>query len=66
MWQLFESRNQLVAWPVKRLLNYGEKKLVNVEATPQAIELIAQSHINMDGPRAPTAIHGLLGLKFHT
>jgi hypothetical protein len=26
---------------------------------------IAKSLINKDGPRAPTAINGLLGLKYH-
>jgi hypothetical protein len=35
---------------------------VNTEATPQAIWPIGKSLINRDGPRAPTAIHGALGL----
>jgi hypothetical protein len=40
-------------------------KLANTELTPQAIWHIAKSLTNRDGPRAPTAIHGLLGLKYH-
>jgi hypothetical protein len=33
---------------------------------PQAIWPIAKSLINRDGTRAPTAIHGTLGLKVHS
>jgi hypothetical protein len=40
-------------------------KLANTELTPQAIWPTAKSLSNRDGPRAPTAIHGLLGLKYH-
>jgi hypothetical protein len=32
--------------------------------TPQSIWPIAKSFLQRDGPRAPTAIHGPLGLKF--
>jgi hypothetical protein len=35
------------------------------KATPQSIWPIAKSLINRDGPRAPTEIHGPLGIKFH-
>jgi hypothetical protein len=40
-------------------------KLANTELTPQAIWPIAKSITNRDGPRAPTTVHGLLGLKYH-
>jgi hypothetical protein len=42
-----------------------ETRLANTEETPQAIWPIAKSLINRDGPRAPTAIHGASGLKYH-
>jgi hypothetical protein len=42
-----------------------ETKLANTELTPRAIRPIVKSLSNRDGPRAPTAIHGLLGLKYH-
>jgi hypothetical protein len=47
-----------------RHFNSG-KQLANTEVTPQEVWPIAKSLINRDGPRAPTAIHGLLSLKFH-
>jgi hypothetical protein len=47
----------------KRALDRCGKKLVNTEATPQAIWPIAKSLNTRDEPRAPTAIHGLLILK---
>jgi hypothetical protein len=34
-------------------------------ATPQALWPIAKSLLKRDGPKAPTAIHGSSGLKFH-
>jgi hypothetical protein len=37
----------------------------NYEITPQAIWHNAKLLINRDGPRAPTSIHGPLGIKFH-
>jgi hypothetical protein len=49
----------------KKTLGQWETKLANTELTPQAIWPIAKSLNNRDGPRAPTAIHGLLGLKDH-
>jgi hypothetical protein len=39
--------------------------LANTEVRPQAIWPIAKSLANRDGPRAPTTIHGPLGLKCH-
>jgi hypothetical protein len=43
----------------------GIKKIANSEVTPQAIWPIAKLLTNRDGPRAPAAIHGPLGIKFH-
>jgi hypothetical protein len=40
-------------------------KLANFELTPPAIWPIVKSLTHRDGPRAPTAIHGLLGLQYH-
>jgi hypothetical protein len=42
-----------------------ETNLANTELTPQAIWPIAKSLSNRDEPRAPTPIHGLLGLKYY-
>jgi hypothetical protein len=39
--------------------------LEHAQETPQAIRPIVKSLTNRDGPREPTAIHGLLGLIFH-
>jgi hypothetical protein len=49
----------------KKTLEQWKTKLANSELTPQAIWPIAKFLTNRDGPRAPTAIHGLLGLKYH-
>jgi hypothetical protein len=49
----------------KKALERWETKHANTELTPQALWPIAKSLTNRDGPRAPTAIHGLLGLKYH-
>jgi hypothetical protein len=48
----------------KKILERWETRLENAEETPQAIWSI-KSLINRDGPRAPTAIHGTLGLESH-
>jgi hypothetical protein len=40
-------------------------RIANCEATPQALWPIAKSLLKKDGPKAPTAIHGSSGLKFH-
>jgi hypothetical protein len=49
----------------KKALEQWKRKLANTELTPPAIWPIAKSLTNRDEPRAPTAIHGLLGLKYH-
>jgi hypothetical protein len=48
----------------KKALEQWETKVGN-SVTPQAMWLIAKSLIKMDGPKAPNAIHGPSGLKFH-
>jgi hypothetical protein len=48
----------------KKTLEQWETKLENTELAPQAICPIAKSLTNRDGPRTPTAIHGLFGLKY--
>jgi hypothetical protein len=49
----------------KKTLEQWERKLDNTELTPQAIWPIAKSLTYRDGPKAPTALHCLLGLKYH-
>jgi hypothetical protein len=49
----------------KKALDRWETTLANTEATPLAIGSIAKSLIGKDGPRAPTAVHGPLGIKCH-
>jgi hypothetical protein len=49
----------------KKALERCETRLANTEETHQAIWPIAKFLINRDGPRAPTSIHGPLGLKYH-
>jgi hypothetical protein len=49
----------------KQALERWETRISNTEVTPQAIRPIAKSFLKRDGPRAPTAIHGASGLKFH-
>jgi hypothetical protein len=49
----------------KKALERWETRIANCEATPQALWPIAKSLLNGDGPKAPTAIHGSSGLKFH-
>jgi hypothetical protein len=48
----------------KKALERWETKIGNADVTPQAIWPIAKSLLTRDGPRAPTAIHGVSGLKF--
>jgi hypothetical protein len=48
----------------KKALERRETTLATTELTRQAIWPIAKSLINRGGPRAPTDIHGLLGLKY--
>jgi hypothetical protein len=49
----------------KKALERWETKLANTELTPPAIWPLAKSLTNRDGPRAATAIHGLLGPNYH-
>jgi hypothetical protein len=49
----------------KKALERWETKLANTELTPPGIWPIAKSLTNRDRPRAPTAIHILLGLQYH-
>jgi hypothetical protein len=49
----------------KKALERCETMLANTDVTPQAVWPIAETLANRDGPRAPTTIHGPLGLKFH-
>jgi hypothetical protein len=49
----------------KEALELWETRIANCEATPQALWPIAKSLLKRDGPKAPTAIHGFSGLKFH-
>jgi hypothetical protein len=49
----------------KKALERWETKLANTDLTPPAIWPIAKFLTNRNRPRAPTAIHGLLGLKHH-
>jgi hypothetical protein len=51
------TRNKAFEW--------WETKKGNTKITPQAIWPIVKSFLMRDGPRAPTAIHGPSGLKFH-
>jgi hypothetical protein len=49
----------------KRALERWESKIANYEVTSQGIWPIVMLLTNRDGPRAPIAIHGHLGTKFH-
>jgi hypothetical protein len=49
----------------RKALERWETRIGNSEVTPQAIWPIAKSLMKRGGPKAPTAIHGLLGLKYH-
>jgi hypothetical protein len=48
----------------KKALQRWETKIGNYEVTPQSTWPIAQYLLKRDEPRALTAIHGPLGLKF--
>jgi hypothetical protein len=50
---------------LRKTLERWETRIGNCEVTPHAIWPIAKSLMKRDGPKAPTAIHGLLGLKYH-
>jgi hypothetical protein len=47
----------------RKELEQWETRIANCEATPQALWSIAKSLLKRNGPKAPTAIHGSLGLK---
>jgi hypothetical protein len=49
----------------KKALERWETKISSAEVTSQAIRPIVRFLLKRDGPRAPTAIHGASGLKFH-
>jgi hypothetical protein len=49
----------------RKALERWETRIGNCEVTPQGIWPIAKSLMKRDGPKAPTAVHGLLGLKYH-
>jgi hypothetical protein len=49
----------------RKALERWENKIANCEVTPQVIWPVAKSLMKRDGPRAPTAIHGSSGIKFH-
>jgi hypothetical protein len=49
----------------RKALEWWENKIGNCEVTPQAVWPVAKSLMKRDGPRAPIAIHGSSGLKFH-
>jgi hypothetical protein len=49
----------------RKALERWETRIRNCAVTPHAIWPIAKSIMKKDGPNAPTAIHGLLGLKYH-
>jgi hypothetical protein len=49
----------------KKALKRWETQIGNCTVTPQAIWHMAKSLMKRDGRRAPTAIHGSLGLKFY-
>jgi hypothetical protein len=48
----------------KKTLQQWETILENTVLTPQAIWPIAKSLTKKEGPRVPTPIHGILGLKY--
>jgi hypothetical protein len=48
----------------KKALERWETKMDTCEVTPQSIgPIAAKSLLKTDGPRAPTAVHGPLGLQ---
>jgi hypothetical protein len=48
-----------------KALERWEIKRSNAEVTPYGTLLFAKSSLKRDGPRAPTAIHGVPGFKFY-
>jgi hypothetical protein len=48
----------------RKALERWETTIGNCEVTPQVIWPIVKSLIKRDGPKAPTAVHGPLGLNY--
>jgi hypothetical protein len=48
----------------RKALELWETKISNCEVTPQAILPIAKFLMKRDGPKAPSTIHGLSGVRF--
>jgi hypothetical protein len=49
----------------RRVLEQWETKVGNYEVTPQTLSPIAKSLMKRDGPKAPAAVHGPLGIIYH-
>jgi hypothetical protein len=49
----------------KEALEQWETKVGNCEVTPQGLWPTVKSLAKWNGPKAPTAVHGLLGLMYH-
>jgi hypothetical protein len=49
----------------RKALKQWEIKVGNCEVTSQALWPIAKSHMKRGGLKAPTAVHGLLGITYH-
>jgi hypothetical protein len=49
----------------RKALERWETKVGNCEDTPQTLLLIANSIVKADGLKAPTAVHGPLGIRDH-
>jgi hypothetical protein len=49
----------------RKALERWETRIGNCEVTPHAIWPVAKSLMKRDGPKAPTAIHDFLGIKYH-
>jgi hypothetical protein len=49
----------------KKALERWEIRISNLEVTPYGTLFFAKSLLKRDGPRAPTAIHGVPDLKFY-
>jgi hypothetical protein len=49
----------------RKALEWWEMKVRNCEVTSQALWHFARSLMKMDGPKAPSAILGPLGITYH-
>jgi hypothetical protein len=49
----------------RKALEPLETKVRNCEVTPQALWPVAKSLMKRDGPKAPAAVHGPLGIIYH-